>query len=127
LIYIGIKSLLAKNKVAEIKKDETSHIEQKSFQVFLQGFLCNLLNPKAIMFIVAFFTLIINPSISIAAQFGYGFEVALIHLVWFSGLAMMITHQRVKKGINKIQHYVIKVMGVALIAFGARIAMLSNT
>ena len=78
------------------------------------------------MFILAFFTLIVKPSNSFTAQLGFGFEVAVIHMIWFSGLALMITHQRVKRNLNKIQHYLIKVMGIVLIGFGARIALLSQ-
>jgi threonine/homoserine/homoserine lactone efflux protein len=78
------------------------------------------------MFILAFFTLIISPSSSWIEQFGFGVEIALIHFIWFSWLALMITHPRVRARLNKIQHYIVKVMGVALIGFGARIATLSH-
>ena len=125
LIYIGIKSLLAKKSVTEIK-EKTCNTTLNIFQAFLQGLLCNLLNPKAIMFILAFFTLIIKPSTSWTTQFGFGMEIALIHLLWFSWLAVMITHQRVKTNLNKVQHYIVKAMGIVLIGFGARIASLSQ-
>lgn len=36
----------------------------------------------------------------------------------------MITHQRIKQSLNKIQYYIVKFMGVVLIGFGARIAFL---
>lgn len=125
LIYLGIKSLLSKHQMTKIAEKST-HSALGSYQSFLQGLLCNLLNPKAIMFILAFFTLIINPSTSWFAQLGYGIEIALIHFIWFSWLAMMITHQRVKANLDKVQHYIIKVMGVVLIGFGTRIAFLHS-
>lgn len=125
LIYIGTKSLLAKNTAMDIK-EQTIKESINARQGFMQGFLCNLLNPKAIMFILAFFTLIISPSSSWLEQIGFGVEIALIHFIWFSWLALMITHQRVRARLNKIQHYIIKIMGVVLIGFGARIALLSH-
>jgi RhtB (resistance to homoserine/threonine) family protein len=125
LIYIGIKSLLAKRKAAEINEQIT--IDSLNIrQAFLQGLLCNLLNPKAIMFILAFFTLIIRPTTSWAAQIGFGLEIALIHFWWFSCLALMITHRSVRKNLNKIQPLIVKVMGVVLIGFGMRIALLNQ-
>ncbi|MBA2651611.1 MAG: LysE family transporter [Tatlockia sp.] len=123
LIYIGIKSLLAKQATMEINGQKT-RTPLSAYQGFMQGLLCNLLNPKGIMFILAFFTLIINPSSSWLHQFGFGVEIALIHFIWFSWLALMITHPRVRDSLNKIQHYIIRVMGVILIGFGARIATL---
>lgn len=124
LIYIGTKSLLSKQTLAEINENA---LEKNTgiFQAFLQGLLCNLLNPKAIMFILSFFTLIVKPSTSLVAQLGFGIEIALIHFVWFSTLAFMITHQRIRTNITRIQHYIIKLMGIVLIGFGARIASLN--
>lgn len=124
LIYIGVKSLLTKRKDAQKEEQEDTVIVLNGFQLFSQGLLCNLLNPKAIMFILAFFTLIINPSTSWLAQLGFGIEIAFIHLIWFSGLAIVITHQRVKANLTKLQHYIVKVMGAVLIGFGAHIAFL---
>jgi RhtB (resistance to homoserine/threonine) family protein len=125
LIYIGIKSVLAKHQMAEINEQGT-HTTLNAYQSFLQGLLCNLLNPKAIMFILAFFTLIVSPETSWDLQIGFAIEIALVHFVWFSCLALMITHQRVKANLNKIQPYIVKTMGFVLIGFGARIALLSN-
>lgn len=124
LIYLGIKSLLAKRKEIPKIQDQASRSSLSNLQSFMQGFLCNLLNPKAIMFILAFFTLIIKPSTSLPAQFGFGIEIFLIHFIWFSWLSIMITHSRVKKTLNKIEFYIVKVMGIFLIAFGAHVAFL---
>jgi len=125
LIYIGSKSLFAKHTAMEIS-EQTGNDAANAYQGFIQGFLCNLLNPKAIMFILAFFTLIISPSSSLLGQFAFAMEISLIHFIWFSWLALMITHQRIRARLNRIQHYIIKIMGVALIGFGARIASLSQ-
>lgn len=124
LIYIGIKSLLAEQTISGINANSV-HQKINGSQAFLQGLLCNLLNPKAIMFILAFFTLIVKPSVSLIAQFGFGIEIGLIHFVWFSCLAVMITHERVRTSLTKIQHHIIKLMGIILIGFGARIASLN--
>jgi threonine/homoserine/homoserine lactone efflux protein len=83
LIYIGIKSLLAKREIERFNMHKRVH-ELKTFEVFRQGLLCNLLNPKAIMFLLAFFTLVVKPGSSIFTELAYGFEIGLIHLIWFS-------------------------------------------
>ncbi len=126
LIYIGLKSLFSKDPRFHFN-EKINQTPMGALKSFTQGFLCNLLNPKAIMFILAFFTLIINPSLSWVKQTGYGIEIAFIHFLWFSWLAIMISHERVKVHLSNIQHYVIKAMGVALIGFGARIAFLSQS
>ena len=125
LIYIGIKSLLAKRETEKLNIRHSSH-GITGLQVFYQGLLCNLLNPKAIMFLLAFFTLVVKPGHSLITEMGYGLEIALIHMIWFSSLAYMLTHRYVKNNLSRIQFYIVKVMGALLVAFGVRIATLGQ-
>jgi len=125
LIYIGVKGLLAKREALRLDVDH-SKSTLTSLQAFYQGLLCNLLNPKAIMFLLAFFTLIVKPGHSLFFEMGYGFEIALIHMIWFSCLAYMMTHKAVKTNLSRVQFYIVKAMGALLVAFGVRIATLSQ-
>ena len=126
LIYIGCKGLFAKREPTG--QLDIKHSKQiiTHWQAFSQGLLCNLLNPKAIMFLLAFFTLVVKPGHSLISEMGYGFEIALIHMMWFSSLAYLLTHASIKTNLNRIQYYIVKVMGAVLVVFGARIATLSH-
>lgn len=125
LIYIGTNSLLSKQNMSS-NEHHKSHSSSNTHNAFLQGLLCNLLNPKAIMFILAFFTMLVSSTSSIEILIEYIIEISLIHFVWFTFLALMITHPRIKKNLAKVQVYIIKAMGFLLIAFGARIAFVSQ-
>jgi RhtB (resistance to homoserine/threonine) family protein len=125
LIYIGIKGILSKKESIQIE-EKHSNITITAWHAFCQGLLCNLLNPKAVVFLLAFFTLIIKPGSSLLYEMGYGLEIAIIHMIWFTCLSMMMTHKTVKKYLSRIQFYIVKIMGAALIAFGVRIATLSQ-
>lgn len=127
LSYIGIKALLAKREIADYQDNNSNKKDLHAYQAFRQGLLCNLLNPKAIMFLLAFFTIIIKPTISWSTQIGYGLEIGIVHMLWFSSLALMITHRRVRSILNKVQFYIVKVMGVVLIGFGIKIATLHQS
>lgn len=125
LIYIGIKGLFAKRETVKLdEKHSKSTIS--GLQAFFQGLLCNLLNPKAIMFLLAFFTLIVKPGSSLFFEMGYGVEIALIHMIWFTSLSIMMTHRVVKIKLNRIQFYIVKAMGAVLVGFGIRIATLAG-
>ena len=76
---------------------------------------------------MAFFTLVIKPGESRWVEFAYGVEIAVIHMLWFSYLAFLLTHRYVKKHLNQIQFYIVKAMGAVLVAFGVRIATLHQT
>lgn len=125
LIYIGIKSLMAKREELNVQAT-ASNKAITGRQAFVQGLLCNLLNPKAIMFLLAFFSIVVGPGNSLLSEMGYGFEIAVIHMIWFSGLAYMLTYSYVAAKLNRVQFYIVKVMGAVLVAFGVRVAMLSN-
>ena len=126
LIYIGIKSLLAKRTHMQIAYQYSTHMITQR-QAFQQGFLGNLLNPKAIMFLLAFFTLVVKPNSSTWVLAGYGVEIAVIHMILFSILAYFLTHMHIKRHLQHAQYYIVKVMGALLIVFGVRIATLKQT
>lgn len=125
IIYLGIKSILSRNNSMTI--NDTKEFQAITpYHSFMQGLLCNLLNPKAIMFILAFFTLAIDSSSTWFERVGFGVEIALVHLVWFTLLSLLITHSRVKQNLSKAQGYLSKVMGAVLIGFGTRICFLNQ-
>jgi len=126
MIYIGIKSLFAKKEKVSLNLHHTRRL-MTAFQAFRQGFFCNLLNPKAIMFLLAFFTLVVKPNSSLFLEMGYGFEIAIIHLIWFSLLSYILTHRNVRSNLSRIQFYIVKIMGVVLVAFGVKIALLHRS
>lgn len=76
---------------------------------------------------MAFFTLVIKPGSPLMTEMGYAVEIGIIHLVWFSLLAYLLTHHYIKNNLNRIQFYIVKAMGVVLIAFGVRIATLHQS
>jgi RhtB (resistance to homoserine/threonine) family protein len=125
LIYIGIKSLFAKRDTKMIHVDHASHTIKRS-KVFYQGLLCNLLNPSVIMFFLAFFTMVVKPGYALITEAGYALEIAAIQMLWFSSLVFMLTHPYVKSNLNRIQFYIVKMMGVLLVGFGFKIATLST-
>ena len=46
--------------------------EITSYSAFLNGFLTNVLNPKAVLFFVAIFTSLISPNTPLFLKIGYG-------------------------------------------------------
>ena len=63
LFYIGIKSLL--NSPEKVYLNKQTHLNDISpFQAIKIGFITNILNPKATLFFLSLFTLVIGPDIS---------------------------------------------------------------
>ncbi len=119
LIYLGMMSLFSKESKdmflvdGSVKKPIMSNAT-----AFKQGFLCNLLNPKATLFFLSFFTVLIKPTTPLYLQAIYGLEIALTGLVWFSLLTIILSHDHVKHILQTAEKYIAKILGVSLIGFG---------
>ncbi len=80
LIYIGIGTLLSKSHISTINKTDR---QQSIFDSFKQGFVCNILNPKAPILIGSIFSQLIGTSTSTSLKLVFGIEMLLINLlVW---------------------------------------------
>jgi RhtB (resistance to homoserine/threonine) family protein len=122
LIYIGIKSLRAKpnKKIALDESEERQDITK--FQAIRTGFLTNATNPKATLFFLSLFTLVIQPSTPLDIKMIMGIEMAVATFIWFAVIATIVSHRIIRNRIVKIQHHFERIMGGILIAFGIVLA-----
>lgn len=58
LVYLGIRTLLSH----EPTNISSSHGERRTWQVFVQGIITNVLNPKVALFYLAFLPQFVNPT-----------------------------------------------------------------
>ncbi|HYV33846.1 MAG TPA: LysE family transporter, partial [Candidatus Limnocylindria bacterium] len=87
------------------------------------GFLTNALNPKATLFFLALFTQVIHTSTPLGIKILYGAEMSTMTFVWFAFVAVVLSHQKIKKPFVKVQHYVERTMGAVLILLGIKVAL----
>lgn len=126
LIYIGVKSLLAKKHTES--ETESSTLERADtnltpLQAVRMGFLTNALNPKATLFFLALFTQVINPATPLSIKALYGLEMSTVTFLWFGFVVMILTHHRVQVVFNGIKHHIDRLFGAVLIALGIKIAL----
>lgn len=127
LIYLGINSLFSKQPnhlVPSTKKIKQSGLS--NFISFRQGFLCNLLNPKATLFFLALFTMIIKPGTPVFWTVIYAVEMLLIVTAWFCSLTLILSHPRVTRLLEKAEKTIAKLLGVFLIGFGVALVFLKK-
>lgn len=129
LIYIGIKACLAKDGTtdATVQNASASCASISGWQALKQGFLCNLLNPKATLFFLGLFTLAIKPTTPVWARIFYGAWMVGVTFLWFTFISLLIANPHIRSRILRIQPIVTKVMGVLLVLFGLDLALFSFT
>jgi len=97
LIYLGTKSFVGRKGISATTNEECSRPTMTSWTAFKLGLLTNLLNPKAALFFVSFFSIVITPKTPIILRTAYGLEISLIALLWFSLLATVLSGSRIRK------------------------------
>lgn len=122
LLFIGWKALMAKKTHVDLSSDAQNRTMSARDAVKV-GFLCNALNPKATLFMLALFTQVIDQTTPIAMQMFYGIYMAIATFVWFSFLGSVLTMQRIRRHISVFHVWAERVMGVVLIALGVRVAL----
>ena len=102
LLFVAIKVYKSDNKIKDFKDQK---YEVNKFKVFINGFLMNILNPKVLIFFLAFFpTFIFSDSISPVIQFYIlGGIFMLITFIVFSSIAFFSS--LIYKNFKKFRFY----------------------
>jgi RhtB (resistance to homoserine/threonine) family protein len=122
LIYIGYKSLTSKARFSE-QNGSTQKKDISKLEAIKIGFLTNVLNPKATLFFLSLFTIIVTPQTPFAIKLFMGIEMSAVTIIWFAFVAYLFSHQFVTRRIHKIQHLAEKFIGIVLIGLGVKVAL----
>ncbi len=122
LIYLGIKALMASS--APAMEIEVKHARKMitPLQAVWSGFLTNLLNPKATLYFLGFFSVVIPPE---TPAFWMGIIIVLIFgiaFAWFAVVATLMTVNKVRSQFLRIEQILDKVFGGILILLGLKVA-----
>jgi len=87
----------------------------------LGGFLCNALNPKAPIYFLALFTVVLSPSLPIPTLVIYGAWIMLLQWLWFSLVALVFAHSAIRDRLFAMRHWIDRAFGAAMVALGLRV------
>ncbi len=123
LLYVGWHSLRARPADSSVFVPDSGKTQISATQALRLGFLTNVLNPKATLFCLSLFSLVISPQTPLWAQLGYGFYMALATGLWFSALSIFLTRPRIRLFFCRFGHWAERAMGGVLIALGVKLAL----
>lgn len=123
LVYIGIKALRARPADPASLELALTENERSGRGAFVTGFVTNGLNPKATLFFLSLFTVVINPHTPLLVQAGYGLYLAVATALWFCLVAWLFSQQRVRAGFARLGHWFDRLMGVVLVGIGVKLAL----
>jgi len=122
LIYLGIKGLMSKaaaNEGEEVKQ-AVKYSTKKSIGI---GFLCNALNPKAPVYFVSLFTLVLSPDMPLHHIAFYGVWLMLIQFGWFAFVVTLLSHPKINKKFKKMGYLIDRILGGAMVLLGIKLLL----
>jgi len=120
LLFLGYQGLTAKPRQTEAITADSSQ-KPSSLKTITLGFFCNALNPKAPIYFVALFTLVLSPEIPIHHLVVYGVWMMILQFAWFTTVVMLLSRPTVNAKFQKMGHWFDKLMGGAMVLLGLKV------
>jgi threonine efflux protein len=123
LIFLGIKGLRAKSQVKDALGElpNVNAPQHSALKMIGLGFLCNALNPKAPIYFVSLFTVVISADTPATHLAIYGIWMMVIQLAWFSLVAALLSTQKVAKKLQSAGHIIDRIAGGAMLLLGLKV------
>jgi RhtB (resistance to homoserine/threonine) family protein len=90
---------------------------------FAVGFLTNVLNPKATLFFISLFALVVSPHTPKPIQAAYGTWMAIATAAWFCLVSVVFTHEDVRRRFVRHGHWIDRALGVVFLGFAVSLAL----
>ena len=142
LIYLGWQGIQAKAKKPAdltvainsdaIDSDTDISIKKASIDtsstasILRRGFFCNVFNPKAPVYFVAIFTLVLSPDIPLWQLAIYGIWMMVLQMAWFSTVVMLLSIPAIHRRFQRFEHWIDRVLGTAMIILGLNLILRSR-
>ncbi|MEM7112907.1 MAG: LysE family translocator [Chloroflexota bacterium] len=123
LIYLGIMSLRAEEKPLDLV---TTGQVTADKGWFWQGFVNNVLNPKATLFYLGVFTVVITAETSVATTLLLVVCMKLVSGSFWVLFVYTLDRPFIRTVLERSQRYVNRVFGILLIGLGVRVAILEG-
>ena len=94
--------------------------------ILRRGFFCNVFNPKAPVYFVAIFTLVLSPDIPLWQLAIYGVWMMVLQLAWFSTVVMLLSIPAINRRFQRFEHWIDRVLGSAMIVLGLNLILRSR-
>jgi len=124
LLYIAIRSVVSRQPGMEADV-VTKRKDISPFRAVRMGFFTNILNPKATLFFLGLFTVVISPAappprhILVIA----GIVMVVDTMLWFGFVALFLNERHVRSFFERFQGYFNRAFGGVLILLSIKIAL----
>jgi threonine efflux protein len=123
LLYLGIQGLRSRRHSGGIVESNAADVHASAWRQVFGGFLCNAFNPKAPIYFLALFTVVLSPELPWPTLLAYGAWIMLLQWLWFSLVALVFAHRAVRNRLLAVRHWIDRAFGAAMVALGLRVLL----
>lgn len=120
LAWIGVRALRARPSSHDPVAAGPETPAQRG--AFVVGFLTNALNPKATLFFISLFVLVVDPRTPKLIQAGYGAWMVGATAAWFCLVSVLFTRAEVRTRFLRYGHWIDRALGLVFLAFAIGLA-----
>ncbi len=117
IIYMGVKTMLSKGQNIKMQANRKEAVIPVK-QALKIGFMTNVLNPKASLFFLSIFSLLIPPNVPAWVLIGISLMLITVTFLWFALVSFIFTNQLIIKRYEKYESIILKIFGTILIMLG---------
>ena len=123
LVYIAWQLLTTRES---LNSDQNALMTEMSPFIALRlGFTCNILNPKTSIFFLSIFTQVVSVDTPLIMQISYGLIIMLAHFIWYSGIALLLSHPQILPRFNRQKQKIDKVAGLVLMLIAIKLSLMN--
>ena len=125
IAWLGVQALRAKPRESQSNLGDGQRQQPATHGAFLTGFLTNALNPKATLFFLSLYVMLVSPQTPRWVQAGYGIWMAGATMAWFCLVSLLFTKPEVRDQFLRHGHWIDRALGVVFLSFAAKLAFAS--
>jgi len=118
LIWLGVNSLWSLKKPQYDWQNNEAINRSNLVQYYIQGLVCNITNPKAILYYVSLFVFLLKqqnlPYLLLVSIIAIIFTTGIL---WFGGVAWFFSREQCQRYVRHFHFYAQLLLGVILITF----------
>ena len=123
LLYLGYQGIRAKAQSGVLTNEPAVIMDVAAHRLVGKGFLCNALNPKAPIYFLSLFTIVLSPNLPASTLIVYGVWIMLLQLFWFSLITLFFSQPTIRRRFLAISHWIDRVFGVAMVGLGLKVLL----
>ena len=121
LMYIGAMGIFSPHTFVTQGTDATPVLTAQ--RAYMQGFLCNVLNPKVAIFLLSLFTQFIPAEAGVAQKIAVGAVFVIEAVIFWPLLALLLQSGVIRDHLRATQRYFDWICGALLFGLGLKVAL----